>query len=451
MLAVLLAAGGSAAELAAVKPGVATPVRVSPDLLSDVGGSQAETQANPFLVADPEAPSHLVAVYEEALFADGGSRGVGVALSTNGGTRWQARVLGGLTAAAAGPFERAANPWAAFGPGHRLYVVAVAFDRSTPASGVMVASSADGGRTFGNPIPVHLADGESDERPAVVVDRRPDSPWQGRVYVSWDAVQGDGTNRVDLAWSDDGGASFTAPVRLAGGAPDDGVRPLIGPGGAVSLVWLHHGHTSQGDPAFGVALVRSTDGGMTWSNPQPTIEVRSAGVPGLHTADGRPTAGIDDSGTLFLAWQDDRFTPGVDQILVSRSADGGATWSPPVRVSDGPDDAPSFTPALAVDDAGRVGVSYTTLRNDADRANLADVYLAVSVDGGDSFAPSLRATPRSFDVRLAADLGGRFLGEVQGLVGAGGRFRPLFAATLGRSKKHPKSNQVDIWTLALLP
>ena len=47
--------------------------------------------------------------------------------------------------------------------------------------------------------------------------------------------------------------------------------------------------------------------------------------------------------------------------------DGGQTWSAPQRVSDGPDDAANFTPAVAVTPEGWVGVSYYSLRDNPAR------------------------------------------------------------------------------------
>jgi hypothetical protein len=445
------AAASRTAQEAASKP-PKPPLRVSPDLLPANDGAQAETQANPYLAADPEAPSRLVAVWEEALFSDGGARGIGVAVSTNGGAKWQAGILPGVTVAAAGPFERAASPWVAFGPNHRVHVATVGFDSSSPASGVLVSTSLDGGLTFGDPATLPLANGEIAEGAAVAVDTRPDSPRFGRVYVSWYARQADGSTRFYVAGSDDGGASFGAAVSFRGGVRDLAPLPLIGPGGVVHFTWLHQGIDNQGNffPILDVPLTSSSNGGSTWSPAVATVAVRVVGVPGIHTAGGRPSAAIDDAGNFYLTWQDDRFTPGVDQVVVSRSTDGGVHWSDPVRVSDGPDDAPSFTPALAVDAAGRVAVSYTTLRNDPKRSSLADVYLAISTDGAPSFGASRRVTPKAFKVGLAASYQGAFLGEVQGLIAAGGSFRPLFAATLGKSKKR-KSNQVDIWTTAIKP
>jgi hypothetical protein len=152
------------------------------------------------------------------------------------------------------------------------------------------------------------------------------------------------------------------------------------------------------------------------------------------------------TGALYVAWQDDRFTPGVDQIILIRSTDGGESWSDPQLVSDGPGDAPNFTPALAVTPEGLVGVAYYSLRNDPTRSVLVDEYLAVSRDAGQRFAKSLRMTGASWDLRFAAMSRGFFLGDYQGLAAASRTFYPFWIATYLPSRIDPAARRPDAVT-----
>lgn len=53
----------------------------------------------------------------------------------------------------------------------------------------------------------------------------------------------------------------------------------------------------------------------------------------VRTGDLIPQIAVDDnSGALYVVWQDDRFT-GEEQIAFSRSTDGGRTWSATRRIS----------------------------------------------------------------------------------------------------------------------
>jgi hypothetical protein len=81
------------------------------------------------------------------------------------------------------------------------------------------------------------------------------------------------------------------------------------------------------------------------------------------------------SGAIYVVWQDNRFGP-RSSIALSQSLDGGATWSPPIRVNQTPPADPgepagnnqAFTPMVQVLSDGTVAVSYYDFRN-----NTADV------------------------------------------------------------------------------
>jgi hypothetical protein len=150
-----------------------------------------------------------------------------------------------------------------------------------------------------------------------------------------------------------------------------------------------------------------------------------------------------------VAWQDSRFTGNVDQVLLSRSTDGGESWSEAAIVSDGPHDAASFTPAVAVDGNGRVGVAYYTQRHDPHRALGIDLYLAFSTDGGATFAKSRRISRTTWDATFAAFSRGKFLGDYQGLVAGRKLFHPLFVTTYRASARDGDRLQPDVFTAAV--
>jgi len=420
-------------------------LRVSADLLADDGGrAQPETQAEPFLAIDPANGNHLLAGYQEGRFADGGCRTLTSAVSFNGGRTWREGLLPNLTVATGGPYERTSDPWVAFGPGGRAYYVALGFNETRFQNGVFLSTSEDGGRTWGDPVAVSTSRENFNDKEAVVVDNRSDSPYRGRIYVAWDWVTEQNQQPIVLSYSEDGGASFSPPIFIRGQGNGIGVAPAVGPGGVLYAVWLNF--ISRSSQALVAA--RSTDGGATWSAPVTISDLRVAGVPGARTAEGIPSLAIDDrNGALYVAWQDDRFTPGVDQVVLSSSTDGGQTWSEPQLVSDGPGDAPNFTPAVAVTPEGAVGVAYYSLRNDPDRSVLVDEYLSVSRDGGKTFAKGLRVTARSWDLRSAAQTeGGLFLGDYQGLAAASKRLQPFWIGTFLPSRRDPAVRQPDAVT-----
>jgi hypothetical protein len=103
---------------------------------------------------------------------------------------------------------------------------------------------------------------------------------------------------------------------------------------------------------------------------------------------------------------------------------------------------------VAVAGNGRVGVAYSSLRNDPTRRYLVDEYIAVSKNRGQSFGPSKRISPASWDLRfasLAEDL--FFLGDYQGLGAGKTTFYPVWVATLNVSQVDPPARQPDVFTL----
>jgi len=73
-----------------------------------------------------------------------------------------------------------------------------------------------------------------------------------------------------------------------------------------------------------------------------------------------------ENGYLYIVWQSGEFAPNqLPQIALARSRDGGLTWSDPVRVSRTPLNAPNpqaFTPAIAVATNGHIGLLYHDFR-----------------------------------------------------------------------------------------
>jgi hypothetical protein len=117
-----------------------------------------------------------------------------------------------------------------------------------------------------------------------------------------------------------------------------------------------------------------------------------------------PSIAAGPGDTLYVAWADAR--NGDEDVFLRRSADGGATWSPAVRVNDNPkgDGTSQYLPQVNVAPDGRVDVLFFDRRRDPAHNILMDATLVTSSDGGRSFQ-NTRLSSQSFDSRVGSSAG----------------------------------------------
>jgi hypothetical protein len=127
---------------------------------------------------------------------------------------------------------------------------------------------------------------------------------------------------------------------------------------------------------------------------------------------------------VYLAWPDAR--EGDPDILFARSVDGGQTWAPPLRANDDHPGHPAdqLLPRLGVAPGGRIDLAFLDRRNDPENT-LNDVYFTYSLDGGASLAPNMRVTAEGSD----SHIGQRYeLPSAEGLVEIGSRIAVMSRA-----------------------
>jgi len=137
----------------------------------------------------------------------------------------------------------------------------------------------------------------------------------------------------------------------------------------------------------------------------------------------------------YVAWADVR-SGDASRIMLVRSRDGGRSWSRPRSVSKGADRP--LNPDVAVAGNGAVALRFYDLRSDrpGDQPLSTRSWLRVSRDGRRPWRE--RRLGGVFDLRTAPVAGGlnpgRFLGEYEGLVGLRTGFGTLFAQAQPRAR-----------------
>jgi hypothetical protein len=413
------------------------------------GGQQgtnfASVEVEPWVAVDPTNPAHLVGTWQQDRWSNGGANGVGVAVTLDGGATWSTHTprigrCGG--AAASADYQRASDPWVAIAADGTVFLIALAFDATTPRNAMLASRSTDGGVSWSDPA-VLIADDDPDvfnDKDSITAD--PVDP--GRVYAVWDRLTGQThpsqPTTTGPTWFARTTAGAWEPARAIydPGADAQTVGNVIAvlPDGTLVDVFDLVTQTSSNTPSNMLAVIRSEDHGLTWSTATVIAPMRGVGVqdPQSHvfirSGTDLPQVAVDRAtGALHIVWQDAPAGGSIDAAMVVSSLDGGVTWSAPVVVNGAPG-APAFTPSVAVAADGTVGVTYFDLRNarPGDPALRVTPWLATSRDRGATWSDEPLSAP--FDLRPALLQGAFFLGDYQGLIAVGNAFVPFFAAAV---------------------
>jgi hypothetical protein len=378
------------------------------------------------IAVDPTDPRHLVAgANDYRVCCDFTALNDSTAwayVSRDGGTTWTNVQVPGLTAQTGGQgtfkkVDSAGDPALAFGPDGTLYYANIVFSRVSPASGVAVSVSRDGGSTWDAPNMVTYND---------TANFFNDKEWiaasaDGRVVVTWtrfnQGAQGAGyrASPIVAAYSSDSGKTWNrqgSPVSDPAHPFDQGSMPQYGPDGTLYVAY-EGAQPGTGYSTDATIIARSTDNGQTFTNVEvgrvyddadcyPVYGGRQT-LTGEHfRLNGYPSFGVDPvTGRLAVAWADDQGAGNCGtghatfsgttsaQVKLVTGAWGGL--SAPTRVTTGSGD--KVFPAASIR-AGKVVVSYYT-RDYAATHDPATCNVAIVSDD-----PGVQAGPVPYSVCL---------------------------------------------------
>ena len=423
------------------------------------GTLYVNAEVEPMLAVNPKNASNMIAVWQQDRWSNGGARGLLAGVSQDGGRTWTmhmaafSRCTGG-TPANGGDYPRASDPWVSFGLDGTAHQSSLSFAGDVLAAGsssaVLVSRSTDGGVSWSNPTTL-IRDGSNffNDKDSLTAD-----PTDARfAYAVWDRLAATGGGPAYLGRSTDGGLTWepAVPIYDPGRTSQTINNQIVVLSNGILIDFFTQLDTPPSAPASAtLAIIRSTDKGITWSAPITISPVQSVGTldPETHApvrdGSGLGSIAAGTHGELIAVWQDSRFSGGQrDAIAFSRSLDGGLTWSTPARVNRDVSVA-AFVPAATVRSDGTYGVTYYDFRsNTSDAGTLpTDYWLTRSTDGV-TWLESRVAGP--FDLAIAPNAGGLFLGDYEALSSAGALFLPLYAQT----SNGQLDNRTDIYvTLA---
>ncbi|MFC7591946.1 sialidase family protein [Nonomuraea antimicrobica] len=399
---------------------------------------------------DPKRPQRLVTVFQQDRWSRYGSNGTGVAVSDDYGLTWKpsknvpafSRCNGG-SSANGGDYDVATDHWVTVTPSGAAVAASLSMSRAGDVTAILVSRSADGGRTWDKPVTLGRDDNPQffNDRPSVTAD--PYRP--GVVYAVWDRIDNQSTETTEnwvqpvyLAKSTDDGRTWTTSkvYDVPTNSGVIGTQLVTLPDGTLLIV-MHHETSTEAS----TQVIRSTDGGRTWSQPTLNVPAPMAVGPRIPDPDnsGDPVrnaalpllAAQPDSQVVNAVWPS-QDADGTFHVAYSRSADGGKTWSSPVRVDKTPTGS-AAVPVIAASKSGTVAITYYDFRNNTpDPATLPTDLWAITCASNCTQPGSWREqhVEGPFDTRkVPLTSAGRLLGDYTGLVSVGNSFSAVYGVS----------------------
>jgi hypothetical protein len=305
---------------------------------------------------------------------------------------------------------------------------------------IVVQKSADQGQSWSAGTSIGLNNTKENDKQWAVVN-----PTNNRIYTTWTLFDKYGStlptdsSHILFSKSQDGGATWTAPVRidqhggdcLDGDNTVEGAVPAIGPNGEVYVAWAG---------PDGLVFDRSLDGGNTWLTTDRIVTSIPGGwdfsIPGIYRGNGLPITVCDLSngpgrGTIYINWSDQRNGVTDTDVWLVKSTDGGNSWSAPIRVNNDAAGKQQFFTWMTIDQStGYLYFVFYDRRNYTD--SRTDVYMARSTDGGLSF--------QNFKISQApfAPSANIFFGDYINVSAEKGIIRPIWTRL--------ENGQLSLWT-----
>ncbi|MCD4683035.1 MAG: PKD domain-containing protein, partial [Bacteroidales bacterium] len=270
-----------------------------------------------------------------------------------------------------------------------LYTAWTPFGGSDDAE-IVISRSADNGESWSSP-PLNISSAVSagSHNQGVNIQTGPN----GDVYVVWtiyDSWPSDET-ALGFAKSTNGGSSYGAATRIISNIK--GIRTSE----------TTKNHRVNSFPVMATDISSGPNSGnlyIVWSN---------IGTPGVNTGSNI-------------------------SVYMIRSTNGGSTWSSPIRVNQGPSSNgfEAYFPWITCDpETGVIAVVYYDDRDIATHPTVeTETWVAYSFDAGNTWT-DMRVSDVQFTPSAIPGLAGGYMGDYLGITSKGGRFYPCWTDTRG--------------------
>ena len=380
--------------------------------------SAERQQVEPTIAVDPHNPNVVVAGAQDyRLLSTGGHRWHGYYRSVDSGRTWTVMLLPGypgdnspqgLASPLHGGFLATSDPVLSFDRSGNVYYVGItAAGTFTSNSGfnLFVAKFINDGADYAFTTLLPRSLYSLADKPWITVDTS-GGPSDGTVYVTYDtfSLSGGATGAgVALIRSTDGGVTYSSPLLAIRQGFASGVA--VDAQGRVFVSSLTPGRSRT---SSNIAVAVSNDHGLTFHG----HEIATSASPAPSPLPGNsfryflvPQIAADNHG-VYIVWDD--YGRGNSNVMFVKSTDGGVTWTSPLQVND-LITGQHFFSTISVS-GGTISIAWYDSRLgqlSSGTITALDVFYANSKDGGLTFSPNIRITSTSFNPNIVerADFG----------------------------------------------
>ena len=319
-------------------------------------------------------------------------------------------------------YQLASDPTVAADTSGNFYVAVLMGSNSSSGkfdNGIYVFKSSDSGHTFAPPIPVffdinNLTNPKLLDKPYMVIDTSPTSPFKNSIYVAWVGIYPLDTpypQAIRIAHMRPGDTQFSDQQKISHTGQIVGPAIATGPNGEVYGAWEGHGQPDT------ILFNGSTDGGVSFWSAMNRTEgtdlrihdyvsalddtVPQVTVPGVRRNNSFPTIDVDRSngpnrGKMYIAWAEpfSSTSQNSDILLLAMPALNGQDQIIPTAARVKPSGSSRFFPSLKVDpQTGNINIGFYDQAGGSGAS--ISPFLITSSDGGASFSDpvSLSSAP----------------------------------------------------------
>jgi hypothetical protein len=266
-------------------------------------------------------------------------------------------------------------------------------------SGVRFQKSTNGGQSWATAVSIVTS--SSVDKEWIACDQTTGT-YQNNVYMAYFNTT-TSSQRVDFYKSTNNGTSWTGPTILA-----STVTTNPGPNIVVDYTGKVYVFITT---SSGAVYTYSTDGGTTFSTITNAASYIEPGivnatssrycVKGNIRTNGHPQAATDLSNGPYKGYTYISYAanpPGADiaNVYVARTTNGGTSFEYSLLINDDGTTRDQWMSDISVDDSGRVWVFWYDSRNDASNI-LTEIYGAVSTNGGATFSANFKVSNQNFN------------------------------------------------------